>query len=235
MDLHNLVYKILNYFPILDSRIFYIRKLPYRCNLLDVGCGKGDVLKRFTSIRPDIEIVALDKENFRSLIPSNIAFYELDAEKDRLPFPDNFFDGATIIHVIEHIKNPALVLKEVIRVLKSGEEFYIETPHIKSLSFPSFNLLVYKGGGTLNFYDDPTHIRPYDKKSLEEILNYFPIENLKFGIYRNYIYTLVSPLLIILGFILLKRRWIVIGMHNLFGWSIYCTGRKKITSDDSNR
>lgn len=218
-------YKIIKVFPFLDQRISFIKRLPFNGGLLDIGCGTGYVLRKFQQVRPDIKIVGTDKEN-SCLMLGNISFYQLDIEKSPLPFSDNYFDGISIIHVIEHLKSAEVVLKESFRVLKDGGYFYIETPHIKSLSLPSLNFFC-KEGQPLNFYDDPTHVRCYSKESLRKMLEILAAD-VKFGSYRNYLYALISPLLIILGFILLKRRWVVVGILHLFGWSMFCTGRKGI-------
>ena len=57
-----------------------------------------------------------------------------------------------MLSVIEHIQNPTNILKEILRVLKIGGILIIITPNFKYLH--------------KNFYDDPTHIRPYTEKSL---------------------------------------------------------------------
>jgi len=220
-------YKIIKVFPFFDQRISFIKRLPFNGGLLDIGCGTGYVLRRFQQVRPDIKIVGIDKEN-SCLMLGNISFYQLDIERSPLPFSDNYFDGISIIHVIEHLKSAEVVLKESFRVLKGGGYFYIETPHIKSLSLPSLNFFS-KEGQPLNFYDDPTHVRCYSKESLRKMLEILATD-VKFGSYRNYLYALISPLLIIFGFILLKRRWVVGVILHLFGWSMFCTGRKDIGS-----
>ena len=53
-------------------------------------------------------------------------FHVLDLNKsNRLPFNDNEFDFVIISHVLEHLKDPFIVMDEVSRVGKSG---YIELP-----------------------------------------------------------------------------------------------------------
>lgn len=224
----NFLYRLLKVLPFLETRINFINKLPPGGKLLDAGCGSGKVLKRFLSVRPDIKITGVDKHNFSHLIPANIVFHELDLVKESLPYPDGYFDGVSLIHLIEHLEHPEIMLAEAFRVLKSGGRFYLETPHIKSVLLPSLNFLPNKSEGPFNFYDDPTHIRPYPKQTVRKILGQFYPTELRLGIYRNYIYTFISPFLIFFGLLRLKRRWVIVGLHNLIGWSMYYTGRKGI-------
>ena len=49
----------------------------------------------------------------------------IQADAERLPFPDGSFDFIYSFSVFEHLKNPAACLKEINRVLKLGGGFYI--------------------------------------------------------------------------------------------------------------
>ncbi len=54
-----------------------------------------------------------------------------DEVVDRLEFPDGSFAGVSMLAVIEHLENPAGVIREVHRVLKPGGRFIITTPKRK--------------------------------------------------------------------------------------------------------
>jgi len=185
------------------------------------------VLGRFRAVRPDLEITGVDREDFSSGLPEGIEFRRVDAEREPLPFPDDYFDGVTLIHLVEHLEKPGELIREVFRVLKPGGAFYLETPDRKSLRFPSLSgWLPDLCAGPLNFYDDPTHLRIWLRQDLFELLRpEYPAE-LGFGLYRNRLYAALAPLLVPAGALLRRRRWVVVGSHNLFGWSLYCRGRK---------
>ena len=50
------------------------------------------------------------------------------ADATQLPFPDNFFDVIVSSHVLEHIENDVLCIKECARVLKPGGELILWVP-----------------------------------------------------------------------------------------------------------
>jgi len=45
------------------------------------------------------------------------------------PFADNYFDYAFSVSVLEHVSDPALLLREASRVLKPGGKFYLAFPN----------------------------------------------------------------------------------------------------------
>ena len=114
--------------------------------ILDLGCGKGDFLK----IAPH-RIIGIDT-NKRSILSCRkqklSAFF---GNVTKLHFKANSFDGVHASHIIEHLypADAYKMLNEVGRVLKKGGIFVLSTP------------LLWKG-----FYDDFTHIKPYNPESI---------------------------------------------------------------------
>ncbi|NBV95614.1 MAG: methyltransferase domain-containing protein, partial [Actinobacteria bacterium] len=80
--------------------------------------------------------------------------YLMDCVAGLQHYPDNYFDGIWMVHVIEHLHNGDAVIQHLLPKLKSGGFLYIEYPGQKSTTLPSMH-------GTLNFKDDPTHVRVY--------------------------------------------------------------------------
>ena len=150
--------------------------------LLDVGCGNHSPSKT-KSIFPNCEYYGLDLDktynNNEKDFDVTKAFYELDLTKlDYSTIPNNYFDFIRMAHVIEHLYNGDEVLKALLPKLKEGGFFYIEYPGKKSLTLPSMH-------GTLNFHDDPTHVRIYSIKELQNIFEDGGCRVLKSGIRRN--------------------------------------------------
>ena len=81
---------------------------------------------------------------------------EFDIEKDILSQSDESVDFVTMNAVIEHIKDPSSILKEIKRVLKNEGLLFIRTPNWQ-LDFK-------------NFYNDPTHIKPYSPDTIKNTL-----------------------------------------------------------------
>ena len=80
----------------------------------------------------------------------------IDFETDRLPFDDNSFDTVTGVSLIEHLRSPAVMLRETLRVLNPGGALILVTPNWR------FSYKV--------FYNDPTHVHPYTDASMRFLL-----------------------------------------------------------------
>ncbi|MFY8171541.1 MAG: class I SAM-dependent methyltransferase [Sphingobacteriaceae bacterium] len=162
--------------------------------LLDIGAGNHSASKTKKWF-PNCEYHGLDlnknynnDENDFKLMKS---FYELNLEELNLDsVPNAHFDFIMMAHVIEHLKNGEEVLVKLLAKLKPGGYLYVEYPGIKSTQLPRMN-------GTLNFFDDETHVRVY---SLTELYNLFLKNNteiIKGGTRRYIPNILMMPLKVI--------------------------------------
>jgi SAM-dependent methyltransferase len=104
-----------------------------RGRLLDAGCGTGFEMDNFKKLAPglalhgvDISAVVLQQAVTR---PGNgdVSFYQSGLEA--LPFDDCSFDYVASHEVIEHVEDPAIVLRELCRVLRPGGVAVIATPN----------------------------------------------------------------------------------------------------------
>lgn len=80
----------------------------------------------------------------------------IDFEKDLLPYKDECFEVVMFTAIIEHLWSANLVLSEINRILKKNGLVIIITPNITY--------------AIKNFYNDPTHVHPYNPISLSKIL-----------------------------------------------------------------
>ena len=105
--------------------------LPMRGQFLDAGCGSG-LLARYLyeqSSRRDIIAVDLSElrlkqaENAARSLGQKIKFQTEDLED--LSFRDDSFDVVVCRYVMEHVRKPELILKELFRVLKPGGKLVI--------------------------------------------------------------------------------------------------------------
>lgn len=187
-----------------NNKFIYLKKSfrnkPFR--LLDIGAGNHSATKTI-KVFPHCEYHGVDMEkdynNSKEDFSLMKAFYEMDLT--RISFssiPENYFDGIWMVHVIEHLFNGDKVIDGLLPKLRSGGYMYLEYPGSKSTRLPSMS-------GTLNFKDDPTHVRIYSIKELSELFESRNCKVLKSGIRRNFWYIMAMPFRIILFIIKGKK------------------------------
>ncbi len=179
--------------------------------LLDVGAGNRSA-SRTTESFPNCTYYGLDITRDYNVDEADFSkmkdFYEMDLTKLEFDaIPNNFFDGIWIVHVIEHLHNGDKVLEGLMPKLKKGGLMYVEYPGARSTKLPSME-------GTLNFYDDDTHVRIYDYKTLGDMFRSHQFEVLSAGTRRNIYYILAFPLRVVAGWLKGKKL-----QGNLF-WDI---------------
>jgi SAM-dependent methyltransferase len=96
--------------------------------VLDIGCGSFPYFLSTTSFAQRFGIDGVIDENI--LTDKSIKLKQGNIEKEKLPFPDNYFDVVTMLAVFEHISHERLpfVLKEIYRTLKPTGRLIITTP-----------------------------------------------------------------------------------------------------------
>jgi SAM-dependent methyltransferase len=134
---------------------------------------------------------------------------------------DCAFDVIIFSHVIEHLHNGLEVVKALCALLKPHGRIYIEMPSIRSLYLPS-------GIGTLNFFDDPTHIRIYPLADLANLVSLQGVKIIHCGVARSwYRLLLYLPLFIPVQLYALGRYGCLTakaGMWDLLGFADYLYG-----------
>lgn len=111
------------------TRCFYRRRLEIAAGfltrrfpkMLEVGYGSGIFLPELS--RHCENLYAIDvhgkKDQVQAMLSSEGANAVLvQAEGERLPFEDRFFDAVVSMSTLEHTPDPAAVVREVLRVLK---------------------------------------------------------------------------------------------------------------------
>ena len=199
---------------------FYGQK-PFR--LLDIGAGNhsaSNTKKWFPAC--EYHGVDLDKNyhNDENDFRLMTAFYEMNLEAlDFAAIPDNYFDFIVMAHVVEHLKNGDDVIAGLLPKLRKGGLIYLEFPGYHSTTLPRMQ-------GTLNFFDDDTHVRIY---SLQEFYNLFlrhQFQVVAGGAQRRWHNVLLIPLKIPHNLIKYKR--IVPSIFwDLLGFAEYVVARKK--------
>lgn len=106
-------------------------------SILDVGCGAGFLANELAIEGYKVTGVDLSPESLRVArdhdVTGTVTYKIADAFK--LPFPDHSFEVVTSMDFLEHVENPALVIKEFSRVLKPKGLFFFHTFNRNYLSW----------------------------------------------------------------------------------------------------
>ena len=197
--------------------------MPLRGHLLDLGSSDGQTLRHFAELRPDLSIAASDVAGSPENYPPGTDFQRANFDRDRLPWSSAKFDGVTCMHVVEHLNDTSYLISEVARVLKPGGAVYIETPDAKSLTARSA-----WGDGvgtvTMNFFDDPTHVRVVPIPELSTALQAAGLDPVRSGLSRNLFFSAAYPFYAI-GRSTSRKRFVA--QLHWMGWSAYIIARKQ--------
>lgn len=183
-------------FPLITPKLWYIKKYYGKTPIAILDIGSGNRSATYTKQHlPNCTYYGLDMVRDYNYDEKDFGlmkdFYELDLTKLNFDsIPDDFFDAIIMAHVLEHLPNGEDVLVGLTKKLKKGGVFYIEYPGKRSLSLPSMK-------GTLNFYDDPTHVRVYSHGDIAKLLVDNSLTIIKSGTRRSMLHIFATPFKII--------------------------------------
>jgi SAM-dependent methyltransferase len=149
---------------VLDT--FLLDGVPASCSLLDIGCGKGYIMKQLQTKTNNILGVDYNKEDIEYLA-------------QHLPHPDIkvicddifnymaklegvYFDVIVLSHVVEHIDEPEPFLA---RLVDKAKTFYIEVPDFES----NYQNAYREKLGTDLVYSDADHVSEFRREDMEEM------------------------------------------------------------------
>lgn len=141
----------------LDSAAMYLSAPRGREKVLDVGCGSGVLLARMKSLGWDAEGVEIDPGGVAAARARGVTVHQ--GQLADANFPDHHFDAVHSAHVIEHVYDPAALLRECYRILKPGGRLIIITPNTASWGHRKF------GSAWLNL-DPPRHLILFNTATL---------------------------------------------------------------------
>ena len=118
--------------------------------ILDIGCG--DKFLQNSIKRYGGEYIGIDIDN-------------CNLENEKTDFEDDYFDMVICLALIEHLFDPGNLLEEIKRVLKKDSPLILSTPDINA--------------SKTHFWNDPTHIHPYNPISMRSLLKMFSFKGVK--------------------------------------------------------
>ena len=120
--------------------------------LLDIGCGNGGWLRGMQECGWTVQGVEIDENAARTANAAGVPTFcgTLPAAR----FPDQSFDVVRLHYVFEHLINPAEILNEIRRILKTDGVCYIRVPNIASCTYRWFKQYWYP-------LDVPRHVFHY--------------------------------------------------------------------------
>lgn len=199
--------------------------------VLDIGCGTGGNAVLIKSLYPDSKIYGITHSTSEADIARHymnhcwVADIEcelpLDLEAER-------FDTLIFSHVLEHMRDPAMVLSRFVNLLEQGGQVLIAVPNILSWRMRTQFLLgnfEYQSGGVL----DETHLRFFTYFSIDQLL-LSPIPELELV---NKTASGNVPLWLLRRYVFPERwsnridEWGCKHWPNLFGWQIVLKAVKK--------
>ena len=160
-------------------------------SMLDIGAGNhsATLAKKWF---PACHYTGVDRDRAYNNDPADFACMDAFVELDltTLEFgaiPDAAFDVIVLAHVIEHLHNGDAVLRGLAPKLRPGGMIYVEFPGPRSLHLPSMK-------GTLNFYDDDSHVRLFTTAEVVGVLESEGLQIVKAGTRRDLIRIALTPL-----------------------------------------
>lgn len=138
------------------------RHLPKAGRVLDVGCGNGGFLMDMKHRGFHVEGTELSESSAKRM-PADAGITVHVGDLASLQLPEKSFDAVTLWHVLEHVTDPADVLRQAHRLLKPSGVLFVSVPNAESWQARAF--------GTDWFHlDPPRHLFGFGPRSIQPLL-----------------------------------------------------------------
>ena len=149
-------------FPVLDKILRYVRRYVSSGHLLEVGCGRGDLLKM--AVERGFSAQGCDLFGDPQPTVAGATFHNGSLESARLP--PNSFDLVVIRNTLEHLFDPRGQLEEIRRILRPGAYMYLKVPNFHFEQGIGCKLVF----GKENAFEAPYHLNHFTPTSLKRLL-----------------------------------------------------------------
>ena len=147
-----------------------LQEIYEKCDVLDIGCGRGEWLELMSENGFNATGVDLDDRMLEACKEHGLNAINKDALLTLQELPDESQVIVSGFHIAEHLPFETLleIVKEAKRVLKPAGLLIMETPNPENICV-----------GTNNFYIDPTHNRPIPSKLLSYLPEFYGYNRIK--------------------------------------------------------
>ena len=143
-----------------DFAVMYLPALPGG-RLMDVGAGNGAFLRRMADLGWQVEGVDTDPAAVERSRDLGLEIHPGTLASRR--HPDGRFDAITMSHLIEHVHDPAGLLRECHRILRPGGRLVVVTPNGESWGHRRF-------GPNWRGLEPPRHIHVFTPRALRRLV-----------------------------------------------------------------
>lgn len=141
--------------------------LEHGSRVLDVGCGRGVMLRAMLDLGHEAHGVEITAEAAAGADPRaqiRIAPDLADAE-----YETNSFDAVIMWHVLEHLPNPSQTLEELRRIIRPGGRLILAVPNFASWQ-------AQRMGADWFHLDLPRHLYHFTPQTLTRLLNRYEFD-----------------------------------------------------------
>ena len=139
--------------------------------VLDIGCGCGAIMAKIKSQYPNAIVTGIEIVDRAARIAANIGnVICADVENLDFPYEEETFDYCIMGDVLEHLREPGLVLERLKRHMKTGGKIIVSMPNVKhwSVILPLLkqDKFTYEDAGIL----DCTHLKMYTFYEMQKLI-----------------------------------------------------------------
>jgi len=143
-------------------------KIEPASTVIDVGCGDGGFIS--FCARRGAKVIFVDRDEAkvhatRELVKNSPAraYEAIVSDCSPLPLDDNVGDVVICTEVLEHVADPMVFLKELIRVAKPGAKLLLTVPDARSEKFVAAT-------APPSYFEEPNHIRIFYADEFRELV-----------------------------------------------------------------
>lgn len=140
--------------------------------VLDIGCSIGTLGKQLKQ-RNNAEVIGIESNNEMALEAENNLDKVIIADVEELNFsdyfPSDYFDCIILADILEHLRNPWIVLRKIPEILRKNGIVIASIPNVRHYT-TIFNLVI---KGTWPYRErgihDRNHLRFFTLKNIKEM------------------------------------------------------------------